>query len=534
MPRLRKFQRQDVERIKKHRLRALVASAPGTGKTPVAITALRESGKLSRPALVVCPSSVTRNWAKEFKIWAPNLSVKVLDGDSGELLPGVDVHVTSWAMLDRRMQQFMRLKLATIIADEAHFAKNPDSRRSKALFHLSRTAPGLMLLTGTPIVNSKEELHNLVALYGKRPLLIRRLLEDVAPDIPPKSRAYLYVKLREKSRREYDRAAEDFEEWLRTKKEEMLGEGRAEGSIERAMAAEAFIKVGYLRRLVAEAKVPAAAAWISRAVRVGEPVVVFLEHQAVLKKLRKALKRQRIRHLVIEGKTSPKKRQKYIEEFQANRYPCIICTKAGKEGITLHSARHMLMVERFFTSADEEQAEDRIRRIGQKHPTTIWYLHADGTIDERLDVIVRSKRMLIRNTLRAENTAEDDLSNVKAMLARWSDFVVHGGKRQTSRLGLGDPMPPLPSPSRSHAVIFTGPRWKKGSAAAWCKMHGYLPESAVAMDERLKLVVHPLQVFRQRKFEVVRICEDVKVIVGVRIDKQEERQVRRQLHHNRR
>jgi hypothetical protein len=142
--------------------------------------------------------------------------------------------------------------------------------------------------------------------------------------------------------------------------------------------------------------------------------------------------------------------------------------------------------------------------------------------------------MIIRDTLRAENTAEDDLGNVKAMLARWSDFVVHGGKRQTSRLGLGEPMPPLPSPSCSHAVIFTGPRWKKGSAAAWCKMHGYLPQSAVTMDERLKLVVHPLQVFRQRKFKVVRICEDVKVIVGVRVDKQDERQIRRQLHHSRR
>jgi SNF2 family DNA or RNA helicase len=438
-------------------------------------------------------------------------------------------------MLDRQMPSLMRLKLTTLIADEAHFAKNPDSQRSRALYHLSRTTPGLILLTGTPIVNTKEELDNLVALYGKRPLLIRRLLEDVAPDIPPKKRAYLYVQLRPKAQREYDRAADDFEEWLRAKKEHMLGEGRAESSIERAMAAEAFIKVGYLRRLVAEAKVPAAADWISRAVRVGEPVVVFLEHQAVLKKLRKSLKRQRIRHLVIEGKTSPKKRHKYIEQFQAHQYPVILCSKAGKEGITLTAARHLLFVERFYTSADEEQAEDRIRRIGQTHPTTIWYLHANGTIDERLDMIVRAKRRLIRDTLRAENTAEDDMSNVKAMLARWSDFIVHGGKkRATTRLGLGKPMPPLPSPSISHAVVFSGPRWKKGSAAAWCKMHGYQPQSAISMDERLKLVVHPLQVFRQRLFRVVPICEDVKVIIGERLEKKDERMVRRQLHYHRR
>ena len=527
MATLRPFQREDIEAIKRTNLRTILASAPGTGKTPIAVVALLETGRWSLPALVVCPASVTRNWKREFRTWAPGLRVQIVEDMSSPLDRHADVHITSWSLLDPREMEFHQRRLHAVIADEAHLAKNPDALRSQALYRLTRGKKGILLLTGTPIVNTQDELGSLHALYGAKPLMIRRLLEDVAPEIPEKKRSYLYVKLRERAQAEYDRAVDDFEVWLRKEKERLLGEGMADAAVERSMAAEAFTKMGYLRRLVGESKVPAAADWIARAVRIGEPVVVFLEHQGVLKRLVKSLRAQRIRHAVLEGKTTPKKRQLYIDQFQANKFPVIVCTKAGKEGITLHAARHLLQLERYFTSADEEQAEDRIRRIGQVHKTTIWYLHAADTIDDRLDSIVRTKRVLIRNAIRAESTAETALANVESLVRSWDTFV--SKKRPVSTLGRGDALPPLPGPGTTHAIVFYGSRWKVRSAAAWCRMHGYMPDKKVGMADRFKLIVHPVEVFRPREFKSVHVCRDVRVIVGRRLSARNEKLMRARL-----
>jgi SNF2 family DNA or RNA helicase len=527
MPALRPFQREDVEVIKRYNLRTILASAPGTGKTPIAVVALLETGRWSLPALVVCPASVTRNWRREFKTWAPGLRTQIVEDMSSPLNKHADIYITSWSLLDPREMEFHARRLHAVVADEAHLAKNPDALRSQALYRLTRGKKGILLLTGTPIVNTRDELGSLQALYGRRPPMIRRLLEDVAPEIPDKKRSYLYVKLRDRAQADYDQAVDDFELWLRREKERRLGEGMADAAVERSMAAEAFTKMGYLRRLVGEAKVPAAADWIARAVRIGEPVVVFLEHQPVLKRLVKSLRAQRIRHAVIEGKTSPKKRQRYIDQFQAHQFPVIVCSKAGKEGITLHSARHLLFVERFFTSADEEQAEDRIRRIGQTHKTTIWYLHAAGTVDERLDSIVRSKRTLIRNAIRAEDTAETTISNVEALVRSWDTFVAR--KAPLTSLGRGEPLLPLPKPSSTYAIVFQGDRWKVRSAANWCRMHGYYPSKKVGLGDRFRLIVHPVEVFRPREFTAFKVCGDIKIIVGRRISAKNEKLMRARL-----
>lgn len=429
---------------------------------------------------------------------------------------------------DIEVEEFHNYFAEGVLVSNCHLAKNPEALRSQALYRLTRKTRGLLTLTGTPIVNRKEELEVLEALYGKKPPMIRRLLEEVEPDVPPKSRSYLYVQLRERARMEYRRAVDDFEGWLRKEKERLLGEGLAEDAVERAMVAEAFAKMGYLRRLVGEAKVPAAADWIARAVRMGEPVVVFVEHQVVLKKLIKSLHRQRIRHCVLEGKTPTSKRQQYIEAFQDNRYPVMLCTKAGKEGITLHAARHLLFVERFFTCADEEQAEDRIRRMGQKFPTTIWYLHAPDTVDDRLDAIVQAKRRLISQSLRTAHTKETARLNVLNIVRNWSTFVTPKVTKLT-KLGHGDPLPPLPSPSITYAVVFGTARWTPQAARRWCRMHGYHVERTLPIAERLRLEVHPIDVFKAKSFSVMPICSDIKVITGQRLSPANEKQMRRRL-----
>lgn len=528
MPRLRAFQREDSERLKKHNLRAIIASAPGTGKTPLVVRTLAETYWSSMPAAVVCPSSVVENWQEEVQVWAPGTETIIIDTLSGPLPRARQrntIYILGWAILDDRWRDLKALGLRTIVADEIHYAKNPDTLRSQALRELTAAARHVMVMSGTPVVNEKAEFEVVKSYVGPNPLVIRRLLEDVAPDIPPKTRSYLHVDLRPRFRQLYDRADSDFEEWLIDHKSELMDQGMAEYEAERALAQQALLKIGYLRRLVGEYKVPAAADWIARAVRLGEPVVVFLEHQVPLKRLRRALSRMRIRHVVVEGSTPPKLRQEAVTAFQRHEYPVFIGTKAAKEGITLTAARHLLFLERFWTSADEEQAEDRIRRISQKHRTTIWFLHAVDTVDDRLDLIVKEKRKVVKKAIGSRDIAETPLGTVFALLRDWEKHALPRVKPR--KLGLGEPLPPLPSPSITHGVVFAKTRWTRNGARAWCRMHGYDIETIRDLGDRWKLIVHPAVVFQSKSFGLDRISRDIKVITGKRLSPANEKRVRR-------
>lgn len=402
-----------------------------------------------------------------------------------------------------------------VVVSNCHFIKNDDALRTQAFTGLATPLKRVILMSGTPIVNTVSDMNVLYQLLGsENPPMIRRLLEDVAPDVPQKSRSYLRVSLKERDRKIYEHAKEEFEEWLRKKKEELLGEGMAEDEVERAMAAEALVKVGYLRRLVGEAKVAAAAEWISRAIRLGEPVVVFAEHQAVIKKLSVALKKQRIQFGVLDGAASVKTRQALVDDFQNHNISVFIGSKAAKEGITLHAARHLLFIERFFTAAEEEQAEDRIRRLGQKFQTTIWFLHAPETIDDRVDQIVRSKRQIVRTAIGAPHTAETDEGNVCALIRSWGEHV---SAPSGVDLGHSPPLPALPRARNVLEIVFTGDRWRGTAPKLWCRMNGYSPRRMEVHPEKRKVLITRYDLFRPNSFKIKTISKDIKMIIGERL-----------------
>lgn len=514
---LKAFQRDDVEFIKRHRHRVLVASGPGTGKTPVTVRALAESHQEALPALIVCPASVVENWVREINAWAPGIPAIPIE-DSKSPIPfskDPQFYVISWDLLRLRWAEFVR-KIRTVVADECHFAKSDQALRTQALMGIAGTVGRVMLLSGTPVINTKADLRVLYELLGTdNPPTIRRLLEVDVPEVPEKKRSYLNVTLKDRDAAEYERALHDFEEWLRREKERLLGEGLADNEVESALEAEALVKIGYLRRLVGAAKVPAAVEWISRAIRLGEPIVVFAEHQEVLKRLTKQLRQQRIKHVVLEGSTSAKKRQEAIDLFQANKIPVFIGTKAAKEGITLTAARHLLFVERYWTSAEEEQAEDRIRRIGQRSKTTIWFLHAQGTVDDRVDQIVRDKRRIVRSAIGAAIIAESDAENIRTVVRTWGEFMPV--PREGVDLGHGLPLPPLPRPRNVLAVVFEGSRWNAATAKIWCDMNGFKPRRTEGMPGKMKVPITRDTLFRPGSFRLLQVTKEIKMIVGERL-----------------
>ena len=167
-PVLRPFQRDGVDFLKKHKWNVILADAPGAGKTPQALVALLENHKKLAPALVVVPSSVARNWKKEAKRWCPRLRVQLVDSMQTRIRPYRHLTITTWDLLAYRQDDFATRGYKCIIADEAHYAKNPNTQRSKALKRMADLSSHLLLLTGTPLVNCPQELDELKALYGKK------------------------------------------------------------------------------------------------------------------------------------------------------------------------------------------------------------------------------------------------------------------------------------------------------------------------------------------------------------------------------
>ena len=518
MLQLRDFQQEDVDFIAKNNFRVLVANAPGTGKTVICLSCIRLAPWRLLPVLVVCPASVVRNWRKEARKWTPGLKVHLIE-DASTPLPDTptDLFIISWSLLAERWEQLAAKKPQLIIGDEVHFAKNEDALRTQAMASLCARTPHLLLLSGTPIINDESELESIYSLYGaKRPPMIRRFLEDVAPDIPAKQRALLQVELPEKHAARYKSANEDFEAWLEREMQERMSAGEAADAAARALSAAALVKIGYLRRILALGKVYAAADWTARAVRAGEQVVLFAEHQTVIQKLQRCLRKQGIHFVIIDGGTSNKDRQRAVEDFQKHKVPVFIGSKAAKEGLTLTAARHLCYVERYWTAAEEEQGEDRIRRIGQKHPTKIWFLHVPGTVDDRISTIIDRKRRLVRRVIGAADVRDTPEQNVADMIAAWGENA-RAEDVEVVSLGKKRPLPPLPRSSELHAICFKGNRWTPKSGLMWCHMIGYRPRQAEHLADGFQLTVASATLFKQGTFRRVKIAKDIDAIVAARL-----------------
>jgi SNF2 family DNA or RNA helicase len=514
---LRDFQREDVDFIAQNGFRCLIANAPGTGKTIVCLSCVRLAPMRLLPTLIVCPASVVRNWRKEARKWTPGLKSHLVEDTGTPLVEGMDIYIISWALLAERWEELARIRPQLIIGDEIHFAKNEDALRTQAMSSLCARTPHLLLLSGTPIINEESELEAIYNLFGtKRPPMIRRLLEDVAPDIPAKMRARLNVDLPDTIAARYRSANEDFEAWLEKEMHERLDAGEAEDAAARALAAAALVKIGYLRRILAGGKVFAAADFTARVVRTGEQLVLFAEHQAVIKKLQRCLRKQGIRFVTIDGSTSNKERQKAVDDFQRHRVPVFIGSKAAKEGLTLTAARHLLYVERYWTAAEEEQGEDRIRRIGQKYNTKIWFLHVAGTVDDRIATIIERKRRIVRRVIGSANIAETPEKNVAEIITAWGK---HAGAPPMEVLDLGKskPLPPLPRPANLHAVRFSGARWTAEGAVRWCKMQGYQPRTVEVTVDGVQVIMSPATLFKRGTFQRTKVARDINAITGTRL-----------------
>ena len=430
------FQKVAVAFAEMSKGRCLIGDEMGIGKTISAI-GYAAINPQARPAIVVCPSNVKFNWKKELNKWLPSETVQVITSGKDEPVLG-DFIIVNYDLMTKMQEKLIKLVPRLVILDECHYIKNSGSKnkpvkRTVATLALCRFTPKIIALSGTAIASRPKEFFNTLNLmrpeqfasfwdfaqrycdpwhdgFGwnfdgasytqelnerTRDLCIRRLKSEVLPELPPKTRTFLPIHLSKKDRSPYDIAQE---EWDRRIEEAYING-------EKLPAGTMLNMINDLRHICGQVKVNYAVDWITQYMtQTGKPIVVFTHHRDVLKRIAGKFKNVQ----TISGDVNSKKRQQIVEDFQAGKIDILVCnTIAAKEGITLTRADTVLFIEREWVPTDEEQAEDRVYRIGQESDNVhAVYLSVAGTIDEHFDRVVEAKRQVVKAVLDGGDTEQ--------------------------------------------------------------------------------------------------------------------------------
>lgn len=439
----------------------LLGDDPGLGKTIQAIAAICATN--SFPALVVCPAALKTQWQREWKHANRELRVNILRRRKGAVPPS-EVIILNYELLRYREAQLKSLGFRAVVFDECQALKEPLPRRNHraaVATRIAKSARSCLLLTGTPILNRGRELWRLLHLAdpaawrefktfrkrycaeqadgGRRvvttagrvenidelvaraaPHFLRRQKTQVLADLPGKTRRSLVVELGGRQAAQYRAAEVDVARWLRS-----LGDDAA---ARRAARAQALVRLTKLRKLAAVGKaqhaVPAfLKQWFGRG-GAREPLVVFAHHREVLSLVHNACERLGLAVTGAAGGETPAKRQRQIDAFQSGWGDVFIASvNVAALGLNLQRAADVLVIERCWQYAQMIQCEDRVWRLGQRKPVTIYYLDAAGTVDEHIATLLEAKRKLF-------DAAVDGISQDKGWVDELSDLLVSGAPRR--------------------------------------------------------------------------------------------------------
>lgn len=409
---------------------------------PEASTKKVAQGQASpNPSLLVVPASLIGNWKQELAKFAPSLRVFFAhrsQSDADELsraakspqetLAGFDLVITTYGLV-RREKWFSNRRWTLVVLDEAQAIKNASSAQTKAVKRLP--ASGRIVLTGTPVENHVGDLWSIfdfccpgllgsatqfkryvqrlnkqqdAQAYGAlrklvTPYILRRLKTDpaIAPDLPDKTEMRTECGLSKKQATLYEKTVRDLARRLE----------EADGMARRGLVLSVLMQLKQIcnhpSQFLAQAEYAANDSGKFRRladvcgpiVERQEKVLVFTQFQSVCDPLAEFLATVFGRPgLVLTGKTSVRKRSELVKQFQADDGPpfFVISVKAGGSGLNLTAASHVVHFDRWWNPAVENQATDRAFRIGQKRNVLVHKFVCRGTVEERIDDMLREKQ----------------------------------------------------------------------------------------------------------------------------------------------
>ena len=432
----------------------------GLGKTIQVLSLLLVLKGASRhtrkPSLVVAPASLLANWAAEIARFAPNLKAVVahpsampaeqLKSDSAETLVDTDLIITSYGSL-ARVPWLASTSWRLVILDEAQAIKNPAAKQTKAVKAL--TADTRIALTGTPIENRLGDLWSIFdfinpGLLGSstqfagfvkkladrphnpfgplrelvRPYILRRLKTDksIIADLPDKTEVKTFCPLSRKQAALYQQAVDELSQQL-----EQVGGIKRRGLV-----------LAFLMRLKQICNHPSQwlgdGAWaendsgkFARLRDVAEVIAARQEKALIFTQFKETTAPLAAflgsvfgqPGLVLHGQTDVKKRKDLVQRFQDDESVpfFVLSVKAGGAGLNLTAASHVIHFDRWWNPAVENQATDRAFRIGQTRNVLVHKFVCQGTVEDKIDQMIESKKQLVGDFL--EGGAEMQLTELK-------------------------------------------------------------------------------------------------------------------------
>ncbi|MCX7114684.1 MAG: DEAD/DEAH box helicase [Gammaproteobacteria bacterium] len=454
---LRPYQHQGLswlQFLREYELAGVLADDMGLGKTIQALAHImleKESGRMTKPTLVIAPTSLMYNWEKEAKQFAPQLKCCVLYGADRnkffEQLADYDLILTTYPLILRDKTILLKQQFHLLILDEAQCIKNHKALATQIVIQLQ--AKHRLCLTGTPMENHLGELWSLYHFlmpgllgeqtYFKRsfrtpiekhndierrqllnrrvaPFLMRRTKDAVAKELPAKTEIIQYVELDGGQRDLYETIRVAMEEKVK-KEVEKLGLSRSHIIILDALLKlrqvccdPRLLKMESVKsRTTESAKMTHLASMLPELIEEGRRILLFSQFTEMLALIEQLIISLNISYVKLTGQT--KDRKTPIEAFQSGQVSLfLISLKAGGTGLNLTAADTVIHFDPWWNPAVENQATDRAHRIGQDKPVFVYKIVTKSTVEEKIIAMQAKKKTLADSIYTEKSTGESSIT----------------------------------------------------------------------------------------------------------------------------
>lgn len=458
--------------LRKFGLGGCLADDMGLGKTVQTIDyflKVKEKGEQEGTFLLICPTSVIGNWQKELEHFSPSLTVGLHYGSNrkkGEdfeiWYKDYDVVITSYTTCQLDFTEMGGTFWETIVLDEAQNIKNSYTKQSRSIRKLNSRHK--IALTGTPVENRLLELwaifdflnpgylgsepsfqkkfvlpvekeNDSVRLQQLKklvhPFLLRRTKMDPAVqlNLPEKQEIKEYCPLSKEQASLYERLVQDTFEQL----EKVTGMQRRGlllamlGKLKQICDHPAlYTKNDKLTKLEEQsAKFSKTIELLEAILEKDEKCLIFTQFIFMGELIKKYVEKKFGKPvLFLHGSLSKQKRDEMIDSFQnGDNAIFILSLKAGGTGLNLTEANHVIHYDRWWNPAVENQATDRAHRIGQKKFVTVHKMITLGTLEEKIDMMLESKKELSEKVIQSENwiteLSTDELKDLFTLRKEW-------------------------------------------------------------------------------------------------------------------
>jgi len=448
---LRPYQSEGVKWLRylyDNRLGGCLADDMGLGKTLQTIALLTSIYPgASQPTLIVMPRSLLFNWEKELNRFAPQLSHSTYYGPERNLDESLkaDIILTTYAVVRNDIEKLREHTFECIVLDESQNIKNYNALTTLAILMLE--SQHRFALSGTPMENNLTELYSLFrflnpAMFGSLedfnsaytypiqktgdkeatdslrrrifPFILRRLKKDVLEDLPERIDQTIYIEMTEKQAQLYNERRIGYRRQI---EEAIARDGIQKSQFIMFQALNELRRIASVPESVSDGKVSSPkidelVESLVSSVSNGHKAVVFFNFLAGLDIVMARLEKMEIGFETMTGSTPAVARKRSVERFQTDPscMVMLLTLKVGGVGLNLTAADTVYIFEPWWNKAAEEQAVNRLHRIGQKSTVNTLSIITVGTIEEKIVQLQEQKSELFNELISADTASSKHLS----------------------------------------------------------------------------------------------------------------------------